>query len=295
MTGRLAVSSKVFPGLFRVALEVLLVCVLAALVARCVWLVLSPDSVVPLTAIPVSGTQGANVSLQAAPVDRNILVGTNMFARTAMDSTAASDDLLSAPETNLNLTLVGSRSTTLDGRSGSATIIIPNGEQKLVFVGGEVIDGVELERVFNGRVAIRSRGQLETLSLRENRERAFLTVNDPAQNAVASPAANSGVQEVRIVPGQVSARKLLAENALSPVRDEYGVWGYRITPLGNSTSLANVGLQSGDIIVEINGELVADLDAASLNRMFLDVNTVELSAERGGEPIDLSITFAEES
>ncbi len=295
MTGRMALSPKVLLGPSRTALEILLVIALAALLARSVWLVLSPESVVPVMASPVSGTSGTGATLQGTPVDRNILVGTNMFARTAPEPKANADDLLSAPETSLNLTLVGSRANALDGRSGSATIIIPNGEQKLVFVGGEVIEGVELERVFNGRVAIRSRGQLETLSLRENRERAFLSVEEPGAVAPDPPSPGPAAQEVRIVPGQVSARKLLAENALSPVRDDYGVWGYRITPLGNSTSLANVGLQGGDIIVEINGELVADIDAAELNRMFLNVNTVELSADRGGEPVDLSITFAEES
>ncbi|MEL6322990.1 MAG: type II secretion system protein N, partial [Pseudomonadota bacterium] len=220
------------------------------------------------------------------------------------------DDVLNAPETKLNLTLTGMRATSADGRAGSAYIVTPTGEQVLVQVGSEIIDGVLLEGVFSDRVAIRSRGDLESLRMRDGVEPLVLTPvrpDDGPQTVAVLDASNADAASARagqrrpagppdpVVADLSSARQLLSAVRLSPVREGNTVRGFQISASGDVSTLLDYGLRPGDVLTAVNGRSLSGQNLQQLQALFQQARQLELRLEREDEEVVVSITLAEES
>ncbi len=262
--------------------------------ARLVWLSVAPEAAVSgLSAPPpvVFQAQGAGV---AADVTR--LTRENPFSEIEAGSVEAVD-VLDAPETSLNLVLAGGRAVT-SGDAGVAFIQTPDNKTRGYAVGDEILSGVVLEEIRFDRVILRRNGALESLLQRD--EGAFLEIERSSESATgrssesaagaASASSPSAVEAAPVQTVDVSAEgasNLLASVALSAVRENGRITGYRIDPRGGGA--LHGGLRAGDIVRSIDGSSVQELGQRRLLESFGGAGSLNIVVERDGEPVELII------
>lgn len=285
MVGRTPIPSMKRNRWMRLAVEVGLVVALALLAARIAWLVIAPETRLAVEGNGAGAQPVRYADSVAVPVDRSVLSATNPFVRDLATEVETVPDDADAPETRLNLSLNSLITNSRDSSLGSAGIFTPSGQQVMVQVGEEIIEGVTLERVYMDRVTIRSQGRLETLTLREDRAPALFS-DAPADNAsvTATPDREN-----------VTASDLLAGINLVPIAANGAIQGFTMSPRGTSDVLQRAGLQTGDILKTINGRAVNTLEREDLQETFLDFDRVSVTVERGGTLVNVAIVFAEES
>jgi type II secretory pathway component PulC len=83
----------------------------------------------------------------------------------------------------------------------------------------------------------------------------------------------------------------LAKVDFQPVQSNGTLTGYRIQSRGDEADLTALGLQSGDIVVEIAGSRVGSADSPNLLAQLAGANELNLTVERGGalQSVSLSI------
>jgi len=106
------------------------------------------------------------VSAQTVKYDSDftILARNNPFLSSRQEDAQIDAATLDPPETGLNLKLKGVRAKG-DG-TGVAFIVLPDNQQIRADIGSEILDDVVLKHVSHDRVNLLTRGQLETLYLR---------------------------------------------------------------------------------------------------------------------------------
>lgn len=275
----------------RFGLEVVLVIALALLLARVVWLIAFPVGVVatytdrPLP-VPMQGA-GAGLAINA---DRTALILTNPF-----DQGAAEIEVQDAPETALNLELLGLRMSTEGGESGNAIIRTPDGAGRNYSVGEEILAGVTLERILSDRVIINRDGANETL-MRAGRGEGLSVITDGSQ---IEPASNRTVTEPETVEPEVAEARIAAPEMFfgninaSPVVINGVTTGYRLSPIGDGALMAQAGLEPGDILLRINGASVERLDMTDVIDRMASADSVELTVNRDGSERMVRLTFGE--
>lgn len=269
----------------RLALQLLLVILLAMLLARVGWLLIAPaDAVSTLTVrplpTPIQQTTRANVR-----GDLSLLLTTNPF----VSSGRTADVVPDAPETTLNLKLVAIFMST-DPTADSATIVTPDNQTGRFQPGEEIIPGTRLERVLSDRVIISRDGSEETL-MRGGREAGLSVIGTPSD----ARQQTSTVQQPRTAmfsPG-VTARTLLA--SMNPIAetDNGAVEAFILQPRSNPGLMQDAGLEPGDRLIRINNRPVYELDTAALAAELGSAQTVSVTVLRGGEARNLDIRFEE--
>jgi type II secretory pathway component PulC len=239
------------------------------MVVKLVLIVMAPTMVWEPVSVSTSPSVGA-VTV------KNYDFSTNPFE--AGDADISLDPVIQpgtdAPETTLNLTLVGLRS----GENGTAFIRTPDGQDKNYYVADEVLTDVKLRAVFPGYVLIDVNGQTQRLTMQDN----------TLSTAARSDGASSGLQTLRVA----DARTLLSQARLTLAQDETGrPIGVQIEPRTTALNLRAYGLERGDIITRFGG--------VNLNQGRPDINALRQLATRGqainidlirdGQPMTITI------
>lgn len=275
----------------RLAIEAVLVIVLALLTAKLVWTVMTPtDSVATYTDRPLPAPmRGASSALTVA-TDRTVLVTQNPF-----DHEDAEIIVQDVPETTLNLRLDGLRMSTDSDGSGNAVIRTPDGVGKNFSVGDEILAGVTLERILSDRVIINRDGADETLML-GGRGAGLSVISDDSRIAAETDASESEpVPEIpSVIEGRLAGPEVLfgAMNA-GPVMIGGQVTGYRLTPIGDASIMRQAGLEPGDVLLQINGTSVVNLDMNDVIGRISAIETAELQINRNGSPRTVRLVFGE--
>lgn len=277
----------------RWGVECVLVIALALLAARIGWLVISPsDTVATYTQRPLpSPMQGGSSSL-GITVDRTVLVTSNPFQQGEQEIIVQD-----APETNLNLNLDGLRMSTEGGEAGNAIIRTPNGIGKNYRVGDEILAGVTLERILSDRVIINRDGASETLML-GGRGAGLSVISDESQTISARDLTDrdesSAAAPSRAVEAQIAAPELLLSSInAGPVRVNGEITGYRLDPIGSPDIMQQAGFRPGDVLLQINGVSVAQLDTNDVIERISSADTVDLSINRNGSEQTIRLRFGE--
>lgn len=214
---------------------------------------------------------------------------------------AASEDIIeigtSAPETTLNLKLVGRRS----GDNGSAILQTSDGAQKSYTIGETIIDGVILKAVKPGYIVLSQSGRVERLSMSRSGE-AFLSREAEGGTESRGAAASRARANSRSTPktntpapnrnsSQASLSALMNEVSLTRLGRAGAVRGYRVRPKNGSTVLTQFGLASGDILMQVGP---IDLTSPSFNPSQLAPllsgrKTVNVKLIRGQTAMNVSI------
>jgi len=255
--------SRVTPGAFFDAADIVLIVALGAAAVSLLWAVLRPYG-------PVGPWQGG-VGVTLAAADPALLTRFDPFFRSAPAAGTA--------VTSLPLKLFGTRTDQAMGR-GSAIIATPDGLQNSFGIGDEIVPGVKLKSVAFDSVTIDRVGTVEQLFLDQSVAAPVASSATPLPAAAPSPAQSPSPTVPQSLANSVTFAPRLIEGAPS---------GLIVSPRGNSPAFAASGLQAGDVVIEVNGTRVADVAsaAAALGNPGGD-GQVRLIVERAGKPVTLT-------
>lgn len=242
------------------AMEILLLCLLAAQCARLLWVMVTPVDPVGewRQSVPRGGPAGSP----------ELLGGFDPFFRLQGDSSPIAI-------ATVDLELFGVREDRATGR-GSAIISTPDGQQQSFAVGDEIMPGVVLTGVGPDNVTISRNGTAERIYL--------------DQSAPVPPATQQQQQAGGLVsPPQPAPAAAGPELQYQPRLSEGRVTGFVVQPQGEGADRGALGLAPGDVIVAINGRpatAAQQVNAISAQLRSGDV-TVEVEREGRTFPVRL--------
>ena len=245
--------------------------VLAAFLAvRLVLAILAPTSLWEpvLVAAPVQ-----TVSQQSGPFDFSY----NPFevGDEVVPVAAAPEPGTDAPETTLNLVLVGLRS----GENGTAFIRTPDNQDQNYYVDDEIMPNVTLHGVFPGYVLIRVNGQTQRLTMDEPQLRG---------SDDSSTSERGSLQTLRTA----DASTLLSQARFTVAMDARGSRvGVTVEPRTPAFDLSAYGLESGDVVTRFAGQSLSSglPDISALRRIASSGRPIDVEIIRDGKPMTLTI------
>lgn len=200
-----------------------------------------------------------------------------------------------APDTQLNLTLKGALAS--DNKADARAIIAdPRGQEEGYAIGDTLPGNAELSAIYTDRVILQRNGRYETLRLPTD-----IKPGNNVYSAAAIPAAirssQSPAQRLQALRRQIRQQPATLARVLriSPVNDPEGkLVGYSLAPGRDPQLFAQLGLQSGDVVTEVNGLSLKDpQNAAGALRSLQSGEQVSLKLLRGGVEQSLSLDSSE--
>lgn len=215
-----------------------------------------------------------------------------------------SDLLLDAPDTDLNLVLHGvlvaqelpERGSTVLPELGIVIIAAGRAAQN-TYVTGDEIDGVAgttLHSVADNCAYLdrghppieklcRDESQSTVSSLQMN---SNLTARVARTTAAPPPPPQANVPSAAALTaalGEVPAA-LLQHMSFEAQTEGNRIIGFRVQPRGQSTLLSSLGLEAGDVLVEVNGLRLNDArDSAAVLSALMESNQANVTIRRNGE------------
>lgn len=270
-------------GWLRLCVELALVLILGVLVARLAWTFISPQASVAALddrLLPAMIQRGTTTFA----ADRTVLIEANPF--TSATSAAIPD----APETSLNLKLVGVLMSTGEF-GGSAQITTPDNRTSRFVTGDEILPSVALERILSDRVIITRNGETETLLL-AGRSAGLSVIGDGSQVTVSVD--DVVPVQTQATPSEYTLRDpdvLFGLLTASPKQDDGRLIGYSLYPRGDVDAFTAAGFVAGDILIEVNGTMVSELDLMELRSEVGASQIAMLTVLRGAAPVTLRLRF----
>lgn len=172
--------------------------------------------------------------------------------------------------------------------AGGAVIGFPDGSQRYVPVGREVMPGLRLQAV-QLREAILASG---TVNYRLGFGRPAMPLT-PAPQVAGAPAVATVPSAIVAVPAPSpqSAQRIETaryRQALSPRQINGQVSGYTLRPGTSIAALDQAGLQPGDTILSVNGASMTQSHVEQLARL-APGSSAELMVDRGGQRLRLVV------
>lgn len=269
------------------AVDLLLVILIARVLAGLVW---------ALVPAPAASWQPAPAAVAAqdpsTQLDLNRISAAQLFgqyqAKTSLSAIAA------APDTNLNLTLLGILAN--GHNKASSRALIANGtEEKPYAIDETVAPGAVLTAIFPDRVVLWHNGQPETLRLDKSQPTSSAPPIAMADNAGGESGAAESLGQIRQQmlqnPGKAQDY-IRVQPAASPTGN--GQIGYRIYPGKDRAVFNDAGLRPGDVVTSINGVSLDD-PAKSLQLLsdLSNASQVTLTIQRGGETQTVSVNLSQ--
>lgn len=248
------------PRAVLVAVEMTLLVLVAVQAARLVWIVVAPDG--PLESKITTATR--------PEFDFSALTRFNPFETSQPSSTNAS--------ASTGFRLFGVR---FDEAGGGAAIIAgENIPQSSFAVGDEIAPGVRLKAVAADHVVL-ARGSSETI---------VPLSTAPAPQGIASlpvpsylSAAPQPAKTQAAAPIAINPKDFLEQAGLRPRSQNGHVTGYTVLARGDGDALSRAGLQSGDVLVAVNGNRMTPERYSELAQELAGSAEVSLTVERGSE------------
>ena len=256
---------------------VLLVIALAFVLAQTFWLLwYGPNEPIPSnskTRLQVASA-GQTVSLSQSQVDSWQLFGS--FEQVAPQSDKPTD----APETRLRLELLGVFQTA-DTEKASAIIAEKGKEGELYRIGDSIPGNASLEEVYPDRVILRRAGRLETLRWSDSSLGGVSQVS--RQPAVEREPQQSQIAEGSEEDMQRQRKAIIGQLGLQPVAQGDNQ-GYQLGKRAPKQLISQVGLQSRDVILSVNGHSLGteEGDMAAL-RSFQETRQASIVVQRGNQ------------
>ena len=272
------------------AAEALLVVLLAYALAGLVWrLVPAPPGSAwqapreTSSALAAAGAQGPNVDL---------IAGAHLFGEVPIEADPALSELTEAPDTRLDLTLMGILAATAD-RGSRALIGASNGEEKPFAIGDDVVRGVRLQAIFPDRVILARGGQLETLRLDKDAPNRGGGVPTATASAPSGGETETGAMLASIRQELLNDPSRAAEYIrIQPASSGGQLRGYRIYPGRDRTAFNAVGLRPGDLVTQVNGIQLNDANTAlQMLGQLSQAGSVSVLVDRGGQQQVVNVNF----
>jgi len=267
------------------ALELLLVVLIARLLAELVWALAPAPAAAAWKPAPVTAPE------RAAAIDLNRILAAQLFGTYQPPANPAAAALETAPETQLNLTLLGIFADAHDVK-GSRALIGNGNDEKPYAVGDEVARGVILKAIFADRVVLSRNGRLETLRL--DKDRASSAPGSAEVSTAAETPGGEGGESLLAIRNKLLANPQLTANYIrvQPVNNSGVLTGYRVYPGSNRSLFTDSGMHPGDVVTSINGVQLDD-PAKSLQLLsdLSQASALSLVVQRGGETQTININL----
>lgn len=267
---RTAIAAR--PGRIRASVEIALVALLAVQAGRLAWIFVAPEPEATVAR-----------RAEAAPVDASIFQRFDAFFRTGDKSSLAE----AAGAESDALRLFGVRAGGEGG--GSAIIGLPDGRQVSVGVGETISEGLTLASVGEDFVTVSRGGSVSRLVFTETPAGAATPPPPPATAQVMTPTGGAPAPVPATAPAAAPARpvvdpqRLMAQASLRPRMDGLRVKGFTLAARGDGAALRAAGLQSGDVILAVNGAELNSLERLSeLGGELSGSSAAEIRFERNG-------------
>ncbi len=251
--------------------KALILAAIAIQLARLAWAIATPLG-------PVGDWRPAQARAMAPAAQAALIAGFDPFGR------GASPDDAVTSVTDLDIALFGLRENVSAG-TGSAIIAGPDGIQKSIGVGEEILPGVRLSAVAFDYIVIERGGRKEKL---------FLDQSTPAEvvvDAAAGPNASNDV--LAASSGGISAAEARAGIALAPRSEGGRVTGLVLSPQGDGKIFAAAGFRPGDIVTAINGRrITSPADLAALSGQIVPGARLSITVERGAETVPVALNLS---
>jgi general secretion pathway protein C len=275
-------------------LNVLLVIWIASLVATLTWDLLAPSETPEPAAVVAE-----SVPLQPHP-DRQLinqlpgwhLMGVVAKGSAPVQQTSAPVD---APDTKLKLVLRGAFSSD-DPDNARAIIADPRGKEEQYSIGDTLPGNAELSEVHADKVILQRGGRYETLRLPRDKKPGK-PANTAPRRSVPARSSSSPAQRLRTVRENLKKRPRDLYNLVraTPKKGEGGkTIGYELGPGRDPELFAQVGLQEGDVAIQINDiKLDNPANSARALKSAQSGETVSVTVLRNGQEEVLSLSVPE--
>ena len=258
-----------------------LVVVIALYLVRLIWVLVPPVNNFDWTeksAAVVTSAPGAE-GLSAATF--RTIATAHLFGVAGAEP--ARQTATEAPETRLNLKL---RATVAAADDSLAHAIIAdgNGKDEVYFINERVAGGAILHEIRPDRVILNRGGVLETLKLPKLSESLGRGASRQASErpAAAQPGPAQGV-----IRGPDAFTDVLRPQPFMPNGE---LKGYRVYPGRDRRRFAALGLRPGDLVTDINGQTLDNLqDGMEVFRKLADSSQIVVTIERNGSPMVLTL------
>jgi general secretion pathway protein C len=279
-------------GLLRWILPMVLVVIMAALLADTLWLwVYGPGDPVPrdpeLPRLEETESGGRTERIRYQQVRDWALFGT----WEEQQGGGNGDQPVDAPETRLQLQLLGVFQTGEQGQSPGAIIAEQGDNGKLYQIGDRLPGNARLEQVHADRVILRRQGQLETLKLESPGLDGGVQAVDRADKQQRSRGGD-GSNESRdrdgpAMSGDVQEQR---QRIIRGLGLESSDQGYVIGESAPAQLLDRVGLKPGDVVVSVNGHDVGEkkADLAALKE-YHDKGSAKVVIQRGSQRFTVTV------
>jgi general secretion pathway protein C len=214
------------------------------------------------------------------------------------------EEVTDAPVTQLNLTLTG---VVTSSEKDHGAAIIENRNQQQTYGIGEKIEGTNasLKEVYADRVIIKNGPTNETLMLDgvDYNKNTKQSTKQPRQTPITRSQLSNRGPERRTLPDDViQASRALQEQpasfvdyiAVSPHRPNGELSGYRVSPGKKPALFKAAGLKSGDVITELNGLDLTDMQQAlEAMNMLKELQSLQMTVQREDELITIYLDLPE--
>lgn len=246
--------------------------------------VLSPGEDAPAASAGPSPVADAEAAVGPNP-DLNAILNANLFGEAG--EKAVVEEVPTEPTVETRLPLVLHGVFVAKDPADSTAIVAQKGSAGEIYGIGERMPGnATLEAVHRSHIVLKRAGTRETLRFPGDGKGMVVPSKrretDADQNGFDGPLPELAEREIAaaLAPGAgQSARQVLrqfqerAQQDAKAVLDELGLEavadgdaaGYRLSRMADSSHLRQTGLQSGDLILSVNGQPVGDIDPNRLN------------------------------
>jgi general secretion pathway protein C len=274
-------------------LNLLLVVWIAAQLAALTWAVL-PQSQSQVALPDTHSGTGNLANPYIALIEK--LPGLHLMGVPSVAAPAATAAPVDAPDTQLRLTLRGALAS--DNKADARAIIADSsGKEEQYAIGDTVPGNAELSEVYPDRVILKRSGRYETLRLPNDDAGsggAPLTPGRPAHLPLARNDAMSPAARLRQIREQIRTRprSLYGMIRATPKMDANGhTMGYVVSPGRDPRLFSQVGLEAGDVVLEVNNMSIADpANGAKALKSLQDGGQVTVKLLRRG--VERTVTIA---
>ena len=272
-----------------VIVSMLLIVACAWLLVEITWMFFPQGEETALSvrqkAQPLNGTQNQQDSFKK-------LTSANVFG---VSEKAIVQKQSKVPETRLNLSLKGLLAATPMTMASAIIAQGKNGKEDIYGIGDKMPGGVIVKEIYPEYVVLERNGQLETLRLQK-------ISGVPNISSSAKPYGRNGGRSATGSPGEAlkQIRGDILKNpasfgdyALPVVVKENGKQiGYRLQPQQKGQLLSEIGMQTNDVITQINGvKLDKPQNGISALRKLSTAKNLNIVVKRNGADVPLNISL----
>jgi general secretion pathway protein C len=271
-------------------INVLLVIWIASMLANLTWDLLSPAE--PVGEIEVT------TETPPAPVnpDRQLISQMPSWHLMGIASQGSqpvqTSTPVEAPETKLNLVLKGALASN-DPEHARAIIADPSGKEEQYAVGQQLPGNAELSEIHPDRIILKRNGRFETLRLPKDKQSSNVVASRRVSaRPNASPRERLSSARQQLKQGSSNLSNLIRA---TPKRGADGkTIGYTLSPGRDPDLFAQVGLQAGDVAIQINDiKLDNPTNSARALKSMQNGESISLTVMRNNQEEVLSLEWPE--